>query len=62
MSVKFIAADQGLQYLFPPSVQGWLPETHLARFVVEIVEQLDLRSLNLSLTKQAKSAPKKTFF
>lgn len=50
MSVKFIAADQGLQYLFPPSVQGWLPETHLARFVVEIVEQLDLRSLKESYT------------
>ena len=50
MSVKFIAADQGLQYLFPPSVQDWLPETHLARFVVEIVEQLDLRSLKESYT------------
>lgn len=50
MSVKFIAADQGLQYLFPPSVQDWLPERHLARFVVEIVEQLDLRSLKESYT------------
>ena len=50
MSVKFIAADQGLQYLFPPSVQDWLPEKHLARFVVEIVEQLDLRFLKESYT------------
>jgi transposase len=29
-------------------VQDWLPEGHLARFVVEIVEQLDLRSLKAS--------------
>ncbi len=29
-------------YLFPPSINDWLPEQHLARFVVEIVEQLDL--------------------
>ena len=29
-------------YLFPPSINDWLPEVHLARFVVEIVEQLDL--------------------
>jgi len=50
MSVKFIGADQGLQYLFPPSVQDWLLEKHLSRFVVEIVEQLDLRSLKESYT------------
>jgi transposase len=35
-------------YLLPPSLQDWLPEGHLARFVVEIVEQLDLRSLKRS--------------
>ena len=28
--------------LLPPSIQEWLPEQHLARFVVDIVEQLDL--------------------
>jgi len=26
----------------PPSVQDWLPENHLARFVVDIVSQLDV--------------------
>jgi len=26
-------------------LQDWLPKGHLARFVVEIVEQLDVRSL-----------------
>jgi transposase len=26
----------------PPSLPDWLPEKHLARFVVDIVEQLDL--------------------
>ena len=28
--------------LLPPSIQEWLPEQHLARFVVDLVEQLDL--------------------
>jgi transposase len=28
--------------LLPPSIQDWLPEDHLARFVVDIVDQLDL--------------------
>ncbi len=32
-------------YLFPPSVEDWLPEEHLARFVVEIVDQLDISSI-----------------
>jgi transposase len=31
-------------------VQDWLPKGHLARFVVEIVERLDLRSLKASYT------------
>ena len=29
-------------FLLPPSVEEWLPERHLARFVVEVIEQLDL--------------------
>jgi len=35
-----------MSYLRPPSVQDYLPEDHLARFVVEIVDQLDLRHLS----------------
>jgi transposase len=45
MSAKFIDYDQSALYLLPPSLQDWLPEDHLARFVVEIVDQLDLSSL-----------------
>jgi len=30
--------------LLPPAIEDWLPENHLARFVVEIVEELDLTS------------------
>jgi len=42
---KFIEIDRLTLYLLPPSIQDWLPEGHLARFVVEIIDQLDLRSL-----------------
>ena len=45
MSVTFIECDRDTPYLLPPSLQDWLPEGHLARFVVEIVEKLDLRAL-----------------
>jgi transposase len=42
MSAKFIPLDRDTPYMLPPSIQDYLPEDHLARFVVEIVEQLDL--------------------
>ena len=32
----------------PPSVDEWLPHRHLARFVVEVVESLDLTAMNRS--------------
>ena len=28
--------------MLPPSLDDWLPEGHLARFIIEIVAQLDL--------------------
>ncbi|MGH9338553.1 MAG: hypothetical protein ACRD1R_02940, partial [Acidobacteriota bacterium] len=37
--------DRDRPFMFPPSVQEWLPENHLARFVVEVVSKLDLRPL-----------------
>ena len=45
MSSKFRALDRDTLYILPPSVQDWLPEDHLARFVVEIVDRLDLSAL-----------------
>lgn len=45
MAAKFIPIDRDTPQLFPPSVQDYLPEKHLARFVVEIVDQLDLKHL-----------------
>ena len=45
MSLKFVSCDRNTSYLLPPSLQDWLPEGHLARFVVEIVEQLDLHRI-----------------
>lgn len=46
MNAHFIPVDRAQQYLLPPSIQDWLPENHLARFIVDIVSQLDLRELS----------------
>jgi len=42
---RFIQYDRNQQYLLPPSVDEWLPEGHLARFIVEVIDQLDLSKL-----------------
>lgn len=39
---NFREVDRETGYLLPPSVDEWLPERHLARFVVEVIERLDL--------------------
>jgi transposase len=39
---NFRLTDRETGFLMPPSVDEWLPERHLARFVVEIIGQLDL--------------------
>lgn len=42
---KFLPIDRDSPYLFPPSVQEWLPENHLARYIANVVEGLDLSEL-----------------
>jgi transposase len=42
---KFLPINRDVPYLFPPSVQEWLPENHLARYIANIVEGLDLSEL-----------------
>src|SRR5499433_2809867 len=41
---NFRQVDRHTGFLLPPSVDEWLPERHLARFVVEVIEGLDLRA------------------
>ncbi|MEI6738413.1 MAG: IS1182 family transposase, partial [Pseudomonadota bacterium] len=42
---RFVTVNRDTDYLLPPSVDEWLPKDHLARFVVDIVDQLDLSAL-----------------
>lgn len=45
MADRFRPINRDTPHLFPPTVQDYLPDDHLARFVVDIVEQLDLTPL-----------------
>ncbi len=42
---NFLATDRKTDYLLPPSVEDWLTQDHLARFVVEVIDGLDLSKL-----------------
>jgi transposase len=53
---RFIPVDRDTQFLFPPSVQEWLPEDHLARFMVDVVEQLDVSGLEQSYAGRGSDA------
>ena len=42
---NFRPINRDTGYLLPPSVDEWLPQRHLARFVVEVIDGLDLSEL-----------------
>ncbi len=43
---KYISYDRDQAYLLPPSIEDWLPQNHLARFIVDIIDQLDISSID----------------
>jgi transposase/IS5 family transposase len=44
-------------FLLPPSPLDWLPEGHLALFVLDVVEQLDLSKLHAYYEREARGYP-----
>src|SRR5215210_2592058 len=45
MGQNFISGDRDQVLLLPPDVRSWLPGGHLALFVIDAVEELDLAAL-----------------
>jgi transposase len=42
MSYNFLRGDRHQPFLLPPDLRDWLPADHLAWFVLDVVDQLDL--------------------
>jgi len=42
VSKRFRECDLNQPFLLPPSLQEWLPEDHLARFIADVMQELDL--------------------
>lgn len=45
MNKRFRVCDLDQPFLLPPSLQEWLPEDHLARFVADVTGELDLSAV-----------------
>src|ERR1700730_16937934 len=45
MAKRFRSYSLDQVYLLPPSLNDWLPEAHLARFIAEVTGELDLKPL-----------------
>jgi transposase len=45
MAQNFLSCDREQDYLMPPSVREWLPAGHLAWYVLDVVERLDLDAI-----------------
>lgn len=43
---NFRLIDRQTRFLLPPSVDDWLPKKHLARFVVELIDSLDVSAMS----------------
>ena len=54
--ITFKATNRNQPFLMPPCIQDWLPERHLARFIVDTVEILDLNDIYKEYTKGGKEA------
>ena len=57
MGQRFVACDREQSFLMPPDVREWLPENHLAWFVLAAVEEMDLRSFYAAYRVDGRSRP-----
>src|SRR6266849_3920897 len=45
MNKRFRPCGLDQLFLLPPSLQDWLPEDHLARFIADVMNELDLSAI-----------------
>jgi transposase len=57
MAYNFLAVERDQQYLMPPSVTDWLEEDHLAFFVLDAVDEMDLDPFDAKYRQDGCGAP-----
>lgn len=57
MAYNFLPVERDQSFLLPPSMKDWLPEDHLAFFVLDVIEQMDLEPFFLRYRDDGWGAP-----
>ena len=57
MSKTYLPYDPDQQLLLPQALQDWLPEDHLAYFISDIVDQLDLWEITARYEQERRGGP-----
>jgi hypothetical protein len=57
MGQKLIACDREQSFLMPPDVREWLPENHLAWFVIDAVGETDFDAFYTAYRRDGRSRP-----
>ena len=48
MATRFVTVDRNTPLLLPPDLRDWVPADHLAHFVIDAVEAIDLREVRVN--------------
>ena len=48
MAVRFITIDYDTPLILPPNLRDWVPTDHLAHFILDAVEEMDLRRIKVN--------------
>jgi transposase len=57
MEKRYKSYEPEQSLLFPPNIKEWLPEGHLANFVSDVVDQLDLSEIESVYEKDTRGQP-----
>ena len=57
MSKSYLPYDPHQQLLLPQALQEWLPEDHLAYFISDVVDQLDLSEITARYERERRGGP-----
>jgi len=57
MAQRFVACDREQSFLMPPDVRAWLPEQHLAWFVIDAVAEMNLDAFYAAYRIDGRSRP-----
>src|SRR3954447_16791795 len=57
MGQRFVACDRDQSFLMPPDVREWLPESHLAWFVIDAVGAMSLDAFYVAYRADGRARP-----